>query len=253
MQYSVTTTEKNGILQACERFTNLGDAKITGNTGLLADFTNYSNLAYNEITALILQNEGSWEFDDDNYTNFPIATKNLVASQVDYALPGATVSADASTLLRIVKVQVLDLSSLYQNLIRIDESAVDSPLTTLFNTAGFPRYYRVINSSIEIYPFTSSSFCTLTNGLKIFFERAQSDFATTDTTKQPGFPSIYHPLIPIIASEYYAAINKLDSLGFIQQKKEKMFHDLGWNVANRNKDVRQRIVPASVRRNNFYE
>lgn len=253
MQYSVTSTEKSGIIQHEERFSNLGDAKISGSPAMLAEFTNYNNLAYNEVVSLILQNEGAWQWDDTNYTNFPIATKDLVASQRDYALPGATTTADASTFLRIVKIQILDKAGNYQNLMRFDESMSDQALTTLFNVNGFPRYFRPIGGSIELYPATDSSFATLTSGLKIFFERVQIDFLTTDTTKQPGFPALYHPLIPLIATEYYAALNKIDSLGFLQQKKEKIFKDLGWNIANRDKDVRQRLIPSSSRRNNNYE
>ena len=255
-------TNKNGIIQTCELLLDLGDAGITSDAVLLKQFTNLINAdAYDDVIAEIMKNEGSWTWDDFSYgnSNFPVSSQTLsvvAGSEVNnYALPNAASpgSTDASSFLRLMKVQVKDSAGSFQNILPIDEGAFDQPLETIFANPGFPRYYRQMGISIILYPAPLAGSVTASNGLKITFQRDKVDFVVGDTTKQPGFPSIYHYLLPLIASETWSAIKGLKQLNFITQKKLKFYQNLGWGVANRDKDLKQRITPNSARRNRFYE
>lgn len=264
MQFS-DTTNKNGIIQTCELLLDLGDATISGNTTLLKQFTNLiNNDAYDDVIAEILKNEGTWLWDDFNETNskLPTATQNLTTtagSEVsNYALPNAASNSglggsDASTFLRLIKVQVKDAAGYLQNLIPIDEGAFAQPLDTVFYNPGFPQYYDQIGTSLILYPAPLAAAVTATNGLKVTFQRDKIDFTTSDTTKMPGIPSIYHYLIPLITCETWAAIKGLKQLSFLTQKKMKFYQNLGWGVANRNKDLKQAVTARQSRRNPNYE
>lgn len=251
------TTNKNGIIQTCELLLDLGDTGISSNSTLLAQFTNLVNRAFDNVASQIMQNEGDYTWDDFNYTDFPIATTSLVTTagseQSDYALPIAATSADASTFLRIIKINILDAGGNWQTIYPISESMVEQPLENIFKNAGMPKYYKQLSNSIVLYPAPLASQVTATNGLKIFFQRDKKDFTTSDTTAQPGFPSIYHYLLPLEASEAWAAIKGMRQLPFIQQKKAEFIHNLGWGISNRNKDQRQRIISISSRRNSVRE
>jgi hypothetical protein len=249
------TTNKNGIIQTCELLLDLGDAGISGNPTLLKQFTNLSNKAYDNVVSQILQNEGDYTWDDKNYTisDTPIAKINLSVvanSEVSlYTLPVANVngasgaSSDVTSFLRLIKAQVLDANGFYQNLRPISESMTDTPLETLFNKPGFPKAYKLIGSGIQIYPAPLAAMVTATAGLKVFFQRDKIDFVSTDTTKLAGFPAIYHYLIPLEMSETWAAIKGMKQLPFIQVKKAEFIKNLGWGIANENKDIRQRVKP----------
>lgn len=258
MTFSNTST-KDGIIQTCELLLDLGDTGISSNSTLLAQFTNLINRSYDNTCALILQNEGDYTWDDSNFTNFPIATTNLVTTpgseQADYSLPvsGAPGSTDISSFLRLIKVNVLDSGGYYQTVYPISESMVEQPLENIFFMPGFPKYYKLLGSSIFLYPAPLAAQVTATAGLKLFFQRDKIDFLSSDTTKQPGFPSIYHYLLPLEASEAWASIKGMKQLPFIQQKKQEFIHNLGWGIANRNKDQRQRLIPIQARRNSIRE
>lgn len=263
MDYS-NTSLKNGILQTCELLLDFNDGDITGNSTLKAQFTNLlNNVAYDEVVSEILRNEGTWLWDDFNEGNskLPVATQNLTTtpgSEVNnYALPtgasnSGSASSDPSSFIRLIKVQVKDAAGYYQNLFPIDESSFDQPLETVFSNPGMPQYYDQVGTSLILYPSPLAASVTATNGLKVTFQRDKIDFVVADTTKQPGFPSIYHMLLPLIMSETYAAIKGMKQLPFIIQKKNIFMQNLGWGVANRNKDLRQRITSAQSRRN-IYE
>lgn len=259
------TTLKNGIIQTCELLLDFPDAGISGNSTLLAQFTNLiNNDAYDDVIAEILRNEGIWTWDDFNYGNaaLPVASQNLsvtAGSEVsNYALPNASSvgsggSSNAASFLRLTKVQVKDAAGYYQNLLPIDESASQQPLETLFFNPGFPQWYRQMGGSLILYPAPLASQVTATNGLKVTFQRDKADFVVADTTKQPGFPSVYHYLLPLIASETWAGIKGLSRQAFIEKKKLKFYQNLGWGVANRDKDLKQAVRAAQSRRNPNYE
>lgn len=263
MQFS-DTTNKNGIIQTCELLLDLGDAGITGDPTLLKQFTNLINHdAYDDVVAEIMKNEGTWQWDDfaEGNSKLPVASQNLsvtAGSEVStYALPNGASnsgsgSSDASSFLRIWKVWVLDAAGLPQTVYPIDDGSYEQPLETIYNSPGFPKLYKQIGTSITLYPAPLASMVTATNGLKISFQRDKVDFLTSDTTKQPGFPSIYHYLLPLKASETWAGIKGMRQLPLIQQKIAKFTANLGWGIANRDKDLKQQVRSSQSRRNPNY-
>ena len=78
------TTNKSGIIQDCEFWLFSGNyGQISGSADLLNQFTALSNRALDSITNSILESDDRWEYDDTTYTDYPIATANLVNGQGD--------------------------------------------------------------------------------------------------------------------------------------------------------------------------
>lgn len=200
MVFSDTTT-KQGLIQDCEQliFGNYGD--ITGNANRLYDFTARINRALDKVSGKIMSVDGRWQYDDTNYTDFPIGTTDLIANQADYTL--------SVTHLIIEKVVILDPSgnSLVIYPIDIQDPSIiqylQQPPTPV---TGQPIKYDKKGNSLILYPTPNYS---STGGLTVHFKRGPSYFAYTDTTKTPGIPSIYHRYISLEASLDYAISKQL--------------------------------------------
>lgn len=256
------TANKNGIIQTCELLLDTGDGGISGSPTLLLQFINLANRAYENVVSMVMKYEGDYTWDDSNYTTFPVGYVNLGTTpgseQSDYVLPAANVgngqgSSNVNSFLRFVKAQILDAGGHYQNLVAISETMFEGAMATTFTPAGFPMYYQLTASSIVLYPPPAASQVTAASGLKIFFQRNKVDFSQSSLAASPGFPEVYHYLLPLEMSEAYAAIKGMKQLPFIQAKRAEFMANLGWGISNRNKDVRQRIQPVQMRRNRFYE
>ena len=79
LQFSDTGSAKNGLIQECE-FTLFGESgygAISGTADLLATFTRNMNNALNSVANLIMMSDGRWQWDDNNNTDFPVATTSL--------------------------------------------------------------------------------------------------------------------------------------------------------------------------------
>lgn len=192
-EFSNTTT-KAGIVQFSEDLCKLGDGGITNDTTLFLKFTALINQAYKKVAIALLRVDKRWKWDDTNYTDFPIATIDLVASQRDYTLPASTSGGNASTLWKINKVEILQSGSIYNTIDLMDLDEEESTST------GLPSKYRLIGNSIR---FQISPTANLTNGLRITFQRSIIKFTTASTTEQPGFIDSYHDLLAYDASSIY--------------------------------------------------
>ena len=147
MNYS-NTTNKDGIVQNCESLCLLGDAGITGNTTLFAKFNGYINQAYHKVVSAIIAVDKRWAWDDSNYTDHPRGTVTLVTGQKDYTLPVRATSTDASTLLRVTKIAVLDTNSTPQERVLTLTDLPDADLNKIYSPNGFPTLYKLIGSSV---------------------------------------------------------------------------------------------------------
>jgi len=182
---------------------NLGIIQdITSLTGV--DTTNYAtkdrtrniNNWYMKVINWIISADGRWQFDDSNQTNQPTAYTDLVADQQDYLLLAALPDTDQDWL-RIARVDILDEAGNGDTLYPIDIADITGAEAEYRDVAGTPKQYDIIGNSIFLYPKPSYN---KTAGLVVFFQRAPLVFASTDTTKKPGFASIFHNVLSLGAA-----------------------------------------------------
>lgn len=197
-----------------------------------ADLTASANTALERVTSLIIKTDGRWQFDDTNQTDLPIATTALVANQQDYAL--------ATTHLEITRVEIKDQSGNWYLLKPIDQNDIKTSLTDFLKTASTPTYYDKLGNSIFLYPTPNYA---QTASLKVYFTRAPSLFTVSDTTKEPGFQSIYHDLIPLWISYDYALANGLPNANQLMVEIARKEEELISGYSRRSKDEQKIIRP----------
>jgi len=218
----------------------LCDADSTSYTA--ADLLRRVNAAYEELVGKLIQLDGTWQFDDTNFTDLPIGTTNLVAAQEDYSFD--------STFIEIERASVLDNNGIWHPLDPLDESQIDVDLTEYSKTNGLPREYYKRGGSIFLKPAPAAANVTLTSGLKVWFQRTASVFTSAEVstgTKQPGFASPYHVIIAYKAALPYCMSYKKDRVPMLMNEIARREKDLSAFYARREKDIPKRFEMAPIR------
>lgn len=219
MIFSNSTT-KAGLVEECDFL--VGSNSVTYP---IEQKTRNANRALDKVVSLILSSDGRWQFDDTNYTDLPIGTTNLVLNQQDYSF--------STDMITVTRVEIKDADGNWHYLNPFDQrdltpsepspipSGYASPintgysLTDFLNTPGTPAYYDKLATSVFLYPEPSYN---STNGLKVYFQRQPSYFATTDTTKEPGFAKHLHRYISLSMAYDYALAKNLAKLNTIRNE-----------------------------------
>lgn len=232
MQFN-DTTNKTGIIQDIEGLLGFADGTISGDSTLLKSFTRMINHWYRTANQWIWQVTGTWEYDDSNYTDFPIATTNLVDGQKDYTIP--------STAQKILRVEVKDNEGNWHELTQLDLSMINGAVDEYFSTDGLPLYYDITGRSLMLYPAPSSSDVTLTDGLKLYFTRDIDEFDSTDTTKEPGFDKAFHRILSVGPALDYAMANGMrDKVSYLSDMLSVIRSDLERFYGERN-DTKEKL------------
>lgn len=203
-------TTKTGLIQEIDRLCDSDDTSYPR----IAKTSRINN-ALEEIVGDILGWDGTWDFDDTNYTDLPIATTDLVANQKDY-------SFDVSHL-EIQRVEVKDANGDWRLLEPIDKSKVPVALNEFYSTASIPLYYDKQGASLFLYPSPDNGVSvTLTAGLKVYFKRTGYLFTvatgSSDDTTKAGFASPFHKILAYMASIPYCMTYKKDRVVFYQRE-----------------------------------
>lgn len=161
------------------------------------------NSAANRVHSKILINDSRWQLEDTNNTDLPIATTALVSGQQDYSLSAAHLTID--------RVELKDSAGNWTELTQIDQQSLKSAnavaLAAYRSTTGVPIEYDLSGNSVFLYPIPNYSQAA---SLKIYYTRGPAEFTSgevTTGTKQPGFNSLFHKLIPLWVSYDYCLTN----------------------------------------------
>jgi hypothetical protein len=218
----------------------LCDADSTAYTA--ADLLRRVNIAYEEEVGAIIGMDGTWQFDDSNFTDLPIGRTNLVADQQDYTFD--------STHLEIERIEILNKEGNSILLNPIDKSQINIALPEYQKTSGQPIEYDKQGDSIFLYPAPDNGVnVTLTNGLKIYFQRTASIFTTAEVTagtKTPGFAAPYHHILAYKAALSYCMQYKQDRVVMIRDKIAGLENGLRDHYRRREKDVHKRFVMTGI-------
>ena len=231
MQFN-DVTNKQGIVQHIDFL--LG---TTNSSYPIADKTRNANITYDDVAYMIMTADGSWQYDDDNQTDLPIGTTDLVAGQNNYNIP-------AVDFLEIVRVEVCDANGNWHQLDPFDYNDNNGHAMTYVDPSGggMPRYYNKVGSSLILYATPNFS---VTGGLRVYYKRNVLLFEEDDTTKEPGFNRQFHVLIAIGAAMPYCIPNGLEKK-LVSLKKDwaeisaKLIKFYSW----RGKDKKINIRPA---------
>jgi hypothetical protein len=221
------------IVQSIYRRTKTNSATYPAPSMLIA-----INTAYNYVVSCINDADHTWQWEDYNQTDLPIATTALVAGQQDYTLTTSYLSID--------RVEVQDTAGTWHLLKQIDQQALKAGTATALaayqSSAGVPTEYDISGSSVFLYPIPNYNQAA---SLKVYFTRGPAEFTSqevTDGTKVPGFPSLFHDMIPLHVAYDYAVVN-LPRLaqGYLMQLQQ-MKREINDFYGLRNRDNRARIT-----------
>ena len=203
---------------------DLCDTDINGYP--LKDVVRRINGSLEELTAIIINADGTWQFDDTNYSDAPRGKGTLVEGREYYTF--------ASEYLQIESIDILDLNNLYRRIEPFDphDLNVESPdeywgVDSSGNpNTGFPEVYDIKGDSIRLYPAPTSSQVTLTNGIRVNFKRTIKLFTMSNSTTitsgeeddEPGIPSPFHFLIAYMAAVPYCLKYKKDRVADYERK-----------------------------------
>jgi hypothetical protein len=198
-----------GLVQSMEDHTGLGETGISGNTANLKKFVRWSNIWLQKVFTMILEAQDSWDIDDANRTDYPVATTLLVAGQRDYTFPGS---------LKILKIKRADITydgTHYEQMRLKDSLDVDGGLgNTTDDDNRFSKSAPVYDpkaNSVWIYPAATAADVTAGAKLRIEFFREPQEFTTASTTTEPGFDEPFHEMIALGASFNYASTYNLQN------------------------------------------
>lgn len=201
-----------------------------------ADKVRRINASLEELVGDIIEADGTWEYDDTNYTTLPRGTGTLVQGQVEYSFE--------SEYLQIMSVDILDKGNIYRRIKNIDHKELggyspeehfgaDSSGNIL---TGFPEYYDLLGDTIFLYPAPDSDNVTLASGIRVWFKRTVDLFTTSDTTQEPGLPSTHHVLLAYMAALPYNAVYHQDRVKWLERKIMEMRKTLVDHYTRRERD-----------------
>lgn len=238
MQFYEFTT-KQGICQEVDRLCDTSDTTYTR-----VAKTARINQAFEELVGDIITADGTWQFDDTNYTTLPIGVQTLVDGQEAYSF--------TDKFLELDQVEILDINGIYRKIQPIDYSEVPSGMsieefygsTTTTTRKGFPQFFDVQADTIRLFPAPSSTIVTLTNGIRIRFKRTANLFTAVSTTADDatvpgGIPSTHHVLLAYMAAIPYCMSYKKDRVALYEKRRDEMKKSLLKHFALREKATRK--------------
>jgi hypothetical protein len=210
------TTNKNGLIQECEFWTNLGDAAISGDAVLLKIFVNRLNRAYDKVVPFLLSYGDTMRWDDSvNHTKHPVATFDITSGTNDYQF---LADEQSNSILNIVDVMILQSATAtqYYSLRRmtLDEPKANRVLSPNTADTGIPSAFLERNNTVffDVLPSYSA-----TAGGKLFFERSPNYLSASSLTASPGIPEPSQPLLAMEASLDYLVVHKPDNTAAIRR------------------------------------
>lgn len=234
------TTNKNGLLQRCEFWTDLGDATISGTAVLKAQFTQSLNNWYHKVVTMILNSQDEWDFDDSNHTDFPILTTSLVANQQDYSIPAS------EKVLKIKRIEVSYDGTNWNKAEPLDIGEIGDATNTTTIAGSFSKsepYYDIQYGSIFLYPIPDTA---VTGGLKVWWTREIDEFTTSDTTQEPGIDEPFHEMLPLGASFDYCVAKGLSKKNDIFTVLQDYEARLKQFYGSKQKDRKYAMKPTNI-------
>lgn len=192
MQFSDTTNETGLYQDAKDRVGAYTDADFP-----VKQFTRYANRYLKRATKIAMEASGIWRYNDNNNTESYLES-NIVSGTREYVI--------ADTGLQIFRVEMQTIDGQWQRLERYSLQQEDQSLEEINNSQGSPNRYYFLGNKIVVRPTPNYN---AVNGLRIYVDFEPSMFVHTDTTKEPGFTSLYHEYCSIGPAYDYASIHGL--------------------------------------------
>jgi hypothetical protein len=229
------TTNRTGIVQLLEDLTSTQSASTSSYP--LAVKTRDINNAFADYKMISSAASSSWQDDDTNHSDYAEIYGSIVSGQQDYTF---TEDENGNQILDIYRVECKDAAGNWQLLQPYNENLEITALEAQATSRGTPfRYYKTANGIfLDKTPNYNS-----TNGLKIYYNRTPSYFLSTDTTKEPGIPQMFHRYLAYKPAFWYWLPKDSNKASIYKSEVDKMEISITEYFNKRAKDERPRIAP----------
>lgn len=201
--------------------------RITVTEYPLKDIARNSNAALSIIWQAIFEAYGGWKFMDDSQadasTGLPYADQTITSGTGLYGIPSSSLVIDNM-------VFRLTASSPWQQLKGIThEEFYAMGSDALFPANGMPIYYMLQGDIIRLLP--TPNFTLASTGLRVFFQKEMTAFASANTTTIPGFASVFHEAVAVYAALIYAKAYLPDRVAALQMDWNYFVGDPGKKIS----------------------
>lgn len=197
------------------------------------DFVREANNSCSKIESWIWRNTGEWEYDDSNYTDFPIATRDLQDGVQDYSLP-----IDVE---RVDRCEITLIDGSKRKLTLFDKGQIDISLDEFAGEKGEPLFYDLLGNSLFLYPAPDLTKVQKDEGLELYFSRGIDKFLVTDTTKEPGFAKTFHQLVSLDAAIAWCNIHDQNKIPILSSERDTIKEELENFYGKRSRENRTQI------------
>jgi len=245
MQFN-DTSNKNGLLQRCEFWTNLGYGTITNDTDLKDEFTVHINQAQDEIFMEALEAQDGWDPDDPRYDNRKKFTVSMTKNR-DYTF------AVNENILEWERVDVSYDGETYNRADAIDSTEFGfgvggGKADDIFNQSD-PKYDPRGNQLL-LFPKGNQDAVDAGGELRLEWARAPKTFAFdgSNDSEEPFVPRAFHDQVAIRAAYKWVMVNKSGNgslLSRLEAQIKKGRQKIKDHYSNRNND-RQFVVGSKI-------
>lgn len=228
LQFS-DTENKNGIVELID-----DELGTNAQSYPLLKKARDANLALDALLAIAFKADGGWQLDDTNHTKYPIIKTTLTAGRRDYKF---LTDEQGNVVLDIYRVFVKDENGTYHEIYPVDmqsDKGVES-FNDGLNVQGIPSRYDKTGNSIFLDSVPSY---TIADGLKVMINREGSYFVSTDTTKKPGVPGLFHEWFVLHPAYRYARRKNLKNAKTLKTDLDDMEKRITTYFTQRTRDER---------------
>jgi len=233
MQFS-DTSNLTGIVETLARYT--GTQTSTTSSYTLAAKTVDINNAYVHFINLASLAAGKQQIDDTNNTTLPLLLSDLTSGTDNYPFK-VDEESPANQILQLQKLRIKDVNGKWTDyLTQIDKNEVD--ISQFQDVTGTPEYYDLIGNNVVFYPTPNY---TSANGIEFTVTRTPIYFTTSDTTKKPGIPDMFHEYLVLRPAYYFCVAKGLPQAKAYGDAMLMMEREAKQYYANRNKTLSEVI------------
>jgi len=194
------TTNLTGLVETLARYT--GTQTSTTSSYTLAQKTLDINNAYVTFINIASKASGKQQVDDTNNSTLPLLLSNIVSGTASYPFK-VDEESPTNQILELQKLRIKDSAGQWTDfLTQIDKNETD--ISQFQNVTGTPEYYDLIGNNVVFYPTPNYN---STDGIEFTVTRTPVYFTTSDTTKKPGIPDMFHEYL-VLRPAYYFCVSK---------------------------------------------
>lgn len=233
------TTNLTGIVETLARYT--GTQTSTTSSYTLAQKTMDINNAYIHFINLASRASGKQQVDDTNHTTLPLLLSDLTSGTATYPFKEDEESP-TNQILQLHKLRIKDANGKWTDfLTQIDKNEID--VSQFQDITGTPEYFDLIGNNVVFYPTPNY---TSVNGIEFTITRTPIYFTTSDTTKKPGIPDMFHEYLVLRPAYFYCIMKGLPQAKAYGDNMLMMEREIQHYYSNRNITLQDVITTVPV-------